>query len=88
VLPPDRTAELVTSVVDLLVELYRPPTGNEPSAARDDPGLRAAIARLHRLEGALEDLAAEARPARRLPPSVPSAGSCDRGEWVEAGMRH
>jgi hypothetical protein len=86
-LPPDRIAELVTSVVDLLVELYSQPTGNAPSAAGDDPGLRAAITRLHRLEDSLEELTAAATPARRLPPSVPSCGSGDRGEWVESGMR-
>jgi hypothetical protein len=87
-LPPDRIAELVTSVVDLLVELYRQPTGNAPSAVGDDPGLRAAITRLHRLEGSLEELAAEATPPRRVPPRVPSPSTYDRGEWVESGMRH
>ena len=84
---PDRIADLVTSIVDLVVELYRQPTGNAPSAAADDPRLRAAITRLRRLEGSLEELTAEATSARRLPPRAPAASSSDRGEWVESGMR-
>jgi hypothetical protein len=86
-LPPDRIADLVTSIVDLVVELYRQPTGSAPSAAGDDPRLRAAITRLQRLEGSLGELTAEAPSAERLPPRVPSPSSSDRGEWVESGMR-
>jgi hypothetical protein len=85
--PPDRIADLVTSIVDLVVELYGQPTGSAPSAAGDDPRLRAAITRLRRVEGSLEELTAEPPSADRHPARVPSSSSSDRGEWVESGVR-
>jgi hypothetical protein len=85
---PDRVADLVTRMVDVLVELYGQPTENVPHIAGDDPRLRAAITRLHRLEGSLEELTAEAAAVHQLPLTVRSAVSGDRGEWVAAGMRH
>ena len=94
--PPDRLADLVTCMVDLLAELYRQPNGNAPYAADGDPRLRAAITRLQRLEGSLEELTAEATSVHQIPPravqetsrrpSAPSPASSDRGEWVAAGM--
>jgi hypothetical protein len=85
--PPDQTADLVTRMVDLLVELYSQPTDSAPHTTRDDPHLRAAITRLHRLEDSLEQLTTDATPVRQAPPTAPSPDSGDRGEWVEAGMR-
>jgi hypothetical protein len=85
---PDRVADLMTRMVDLLVELYAQPTENVPHTAGNDPRLRATITRLHRLEDSLEHLGVEAAAVHQLPPTVPSAGSGDRGEWVAAGMRH
>jgi hypothetical protein len=81
--PSDRLADLVTCMVDLVVELYRQPTRN---AADGDPRLRAAITRLQRLDGSLQELIAQATTVHQLPPPVPSPGSGDRGEWVAAGM--
>jgi hypothetical protein len=85
--PPDQPADLVTRMVDLLVELYSQQTENGPRATGDDPRLRAAISRLHRLEDSLEQLTTDATPVQALPTASYSA-SGDRGEWVEAGMRH
>jgi hypothetical protein len=84
---PDRIADLVTRMVDLLVEVYGLPMGNAPCTAGDDPRLRAAITRLQRLEGSVEEPATEAKSVHQLPPSVASGDSCDRGEWVAAGVR-
>jgi hypothetical protein len=84
---PDRVADLVTRMVELLVEVYGQPMGDVPYTAGDDPRLRAAITRLQRLEGSVEEPARQAKSVHQLRPSVPSADSCDRGEWVAAGAR-
>jgi hypothetical protein len=84
--PPDRLADLVTSMVDLLEELYPQPTGSAPHATGADPRLRAAITRLKQLEGSVQTPAAEPASVHRLPARAPSPNSGDRGEWVEAGM--
>ena len=83
----DRIVDLVTRMVDLLVEVYGQPMENAPYTAGGDPRLRAAITRLQRLEGSSEQLTAEAASVHRLPPRVPSADLYDRGEWVAAGVR-
>jgi hypothetical protein len=83
---PDLIADLVTCIGDLLVVLCRQPTGDAPYTAAEDPRVHAAITRLHQLEGSFEDLAAETTSVQRLPATVPSPGSGDRGEWVAAGM--
>jgi hypothetical protein len=84
--PPDRLADLVTCMVDLVEELSRQPTGSAPNAAGADPRLRAAITRLQRLKGSLQEPTAEPASVHQLPPRIPSPSSGDRGEWVEAGM--
>ena len=81
-------ADLVTRMVELLVEVYGQPVGDVPYTAGDDPRLRAAITRLRRLEGSVEEPGTQATSVHQLRPSVPSADSCDRGEWVAAGVRH
>jgi hypothetical protein len=83
---PDQTADLVTRMVDLLIELYSQPPENAPHTTGDDPRLRAAITRLHRLEDSLQQLTTDATPVHQAPPTAPSPDSGDRGEWVEAGM--
>jgi hypothetical protein len=83
---PDRIADLVTCIVNLLVELYRQPTSDAPYAAADDPRLHAAITRLQGLEGSFEQLPEETRSVHRLAPTIPAPDCGDRGEWVSAGM--
>jgi hypothetical protein len=83
--PPDRLADLVTCMVDLLEEVCRQPTGSAPHATGADPRLRAAITRLQRLEGSLEERTAGPACVHQLPPRIPSPSSGDRGEWVAAG---
>jgi hypothetical protein len=45
---PDWIADLVTRMVELVVEVYGQPMGDAPYTAGDDPRLRTAITRLRR----------------------------------------
>jgi hypothetical protein len=79
---PDRLVEVITSIVELLDDLYRLREDEVLRRSASTQSLRAASSQLLRLADSLDKPAAVGVPQ---PLAIDPFACCDRGEWVEAG---
>jgi hypothetical protein len=84
---PDPLVAGLTHVADLLVKVHQTRVAIAQDNPDSVPRVREEIERLQRAACQLQELSIEAASGHRRPARAQSPGSCDRGEWVAAGMR-